>query len=255
MDQADIGLTGLALSGILVAVALGLSMLRRLGVSRDLIVAALRALAQLLVVGAALVLVVDDDDPLVWTWIWVVLICCLAALVVRRRAPEVPGAGRLALLSFAAAAAVSLGVLFGLGIFAPTGRAIVPLAGVMVGNSMTATVVASRRIVAEARDHRDLIEAKLALGLSSAQAFAPHLREALRTALVPQIETTKTVGLIALPGSMTGLILAGVDPADAVRVQVAIMYLVLGSVATTTSVMALGLTRGIFSSDHRLEIH
>ncbi len=255
MDQADIGLTGLALSGILVAVALGLSMLRRLGVSRDLIVAALRALAQLLVVGAALVLVVDDDDPLVWTWIWVVLICCLAALVVKRRAPEVPGAARLALLSFAAAAAMSLGVLFGLGIFEPTGRAIVPLAGVMVGNSMTATVVASRRIVAEARDHRDLIEAKLALGLSSAQAFAPHLREALRTALVPQIETTKTVGLIALPGSMTGLILAGVDPTDAVRVQVAIMYLVLGSVATTTSVMALGLTRGIFSSDHRLEIH
>ena len=255
MDQADIGLTGLALSGVLVAVALGLSMLRRLGVSRDLIVAALRALAQLLVVGAALVLVVDDDDPLVWTWIWVVLICCLAALVVRRRAPEVPGAGRLALLSFAAAAVMSLGVLFGFGIFAPTGRAIVPLAGVMVGNSMTATVVASRRIVAEARDHRDLIEAKLALGLSSAQAFAPHLREALRTALVPQIETTKTVGLIALPGSMTGLILAGVDPTDAVRVQVAIMYLVLGSVATTTSVMALGLTRGIFSTDHRLEIH
>jgi len=255
MEQADIGLTGLALSGILVAVALGLSMLRRLGVSRDLIVAALRALVQLLVVGAALVLVVDDDDPLVWTWIWVVLICCLAALVVRRRAPEVPVAGRLALLSFAAAAAMSLGVLFGLGIFEPTGRAIVPLAGVMVGNSMTATVVASRRIVAEARDHRDLIEAKLALGLSSAQAFAPHLREALRTALVPQIETTKTVGLIALPGSMTGLILAGVDPVDAVRVQVAIMYLVLGSVATTTSVMALGLTRGIFTSDHRLRDH
>lgn len=252
MDQADIGLTGLALSGILVAVALALSMLRRLGVSRDLIVAALRALVQLLVVGAALVLVVDDDDPLVWTWIWVVLMCCLAALVVRRRAPEVPAAGRLALLSFAAAAAMSLGVLFGLGIFEPTGRAIVPLAGVMVGNSMTATVVASRRIVAEARDHRDLIEARLSLGLSSAQAFAPHLREALRTALVPQIETTKTVGLIALPGSMTGLILAGVDPVDAVRVQVAIMYLVLGSVATTTSVMALGLSRGIFSSDHRL---
>ena len=255
MDQADIGLTGLALSGVLVAVALGLSMLRRLGVSRDLIVAALRALAQLLVVGAALVLVVDDDDPLVWTWIWVVLICCMAALVVKRRAPEVPAAGRLALLSFAAAVAMSLGVLFGFGVFAPTGRAIVPLAGVMVGNSMTATVVASRRIVAEARDHRDLIEAKLALGLSSAQAFAPHLREALRTALVPQIETTKTVGLIALPGSMTGLILAGVDPTDAVRVQLAIMYLVLGSVATTTSVMALGLTRGIFSSDHRLRDH
>lgn len=252
MDTADIGLLGLALSGILVAVALALSVVRRLGVERDLVVAALRALVQLLIVGAALTIVVDDDDPLVWSWAWVAAMCVVAAWTVRRRAPEVPGAMRLALGSFAAAALVSLGVLFGLQVFEPTGRAIVPMAGVMVGNSMTATVVASRRIIAESRDHRDLIEARLALGLSSRDAFAPHLREALRTALVPQIETTKTVGLIALPGAMTGLILAGVDPVDAVRVQVAVMYLVLGSVATTTSVMALGLTRGLFTADHRL---
>lgn len=254
MAQTDIGLTGLALSGILVAVALVLSLIRRLGVERELVVAAVRALVQLLIVGAALMLVVDDDDPLVWTWLWVAAMCLVAAWTVGRRAPEVPSARPLALASFAAAAAVTLGVLFGLGVFEPTGRAIVPMAGVMVGNSMTATVVASRRIVAEARDHRDLVEARLALGLSSRDAFAPHLREALRTALVPQIETTKAVGIIALPGAMTGLILAGVDPVDAVRVQVAVMYLVLGSVATTTSVMAIGLTRGLFSPDHRLVV-
>jgi putative ABC transport system permease protein len=117
---------------------------------------------------------------------------------------------------------------------------------------MTATVVVARRIVAEANDHRDLIEARLALGLSSQDAFAPHLRAALRTGLIPQIETTKTVGLIALPGAMTGLILAGVEPVEAVRVQVAVMYLVLGSVSTTAAVMAIGLTRGLFTSDHRL---
>ena len=254
MEQTDIGLVGLALSGVLVAVALALSIVRRLGLERDLVIAAARALVQLLVVGAALMLVVDDDDPLVWTWLWVAVMCAVAAWTVGRRAPEVPSARPLALASFAVAAVVTLGVLFGLGVFEPTGRAIVPMAGVMVGNSMTATVVASRRIVAEARDHRDLVEARLALGLSSRDAFAPHLREALRTALVPQIETTKTVGIIALPGAMTGLILAGVDPVDAVRVQVAVMYLVLGSVATTTSVMALGLTRDLFTPDHRLVV-
>ena len=74
----------------------------------------------------------------------------------------------------------------------------------------------------------------------------------LRTALIPQIETTKAVGLIVLPGAMTGLILAGVDPIDAVQVQAAVMYLVLGSVATTTAVMALGIRRRLFTRDHRL---
>lgn len=249
---ADIGLGGLAISGILIAVALTLSMVRRLGIEKDIVVAAVRSLVQLLIVGFALKIVVDDDDPLIFAWIWVVVMCVVAAWTVRRRAPEVPNVMPLALLSFAAAAVVSLGVLFGLGVFEPTGRAIVPMAGVMVGNSMTATIVVARRILAESTDHRDLIEARLALGLSSPDAFAPHLREALRTGLLPQIENTKTVGLIALPGAMTGLILAGVDPVDAVRVQVAVMYLVLGSVSTTAAVMALGLTRGLFTSDHRL---
>ena len=58
-----------------------------------------------------------------------------------------------------------------------------------------------------------------------------------RTALIPQIERTKVVGLIALPGAMTGLLLAGVDPIDAVLIQAAVMFLVLGSVATTVSVV------------------
>jgi putative ABC transport system permease protein len=78
------------------------------------------------------------------------------------------------------------------------------------------------------------------------------VRNALRTALTPQIETTKIVGIIALPGSMTGLILAGVNPFDAVRVQAAVMYLILGSVAATTTVVALGIRRRVFTPDHRL---
>ena len=252
MTDTDIGLAGLALSGILVVVAVVLSLIRRLGIARDMVTAAVRALIQLLIVGVALGLVVEDDSPLVWTWVWLVAMVVFASWTVGRRAPEVPQARRLALVSFTAAAAVTLGVLFGLGIFEPSGRAMVPLGGMMVGNAMTGTVVASRRIVAEARERRDLIEARLALGLPASEAFAPHLREALRTALVPQIESTKAVGIVFLPGARTGLILGGVDPVEAVRIQVAVMYLVLGSVATTTSVMAIGLTRAMFTTDHRL---
>jgi putative ABC transport system permease protein len=155
-------------------------------------------------------------------------------------------------MAFAATGAVTLGVLFGLRVFEPTGRALVPLAGMMVGNSLAATVLAGRRVVTEATEHRDLIEARLALGLTAVEAFRPHVRAALRDALIPQIETTKAVGIVFLPGAMVGLILAGADPAEAVKVQVAVMYLVLGSVATTTTVMSLGLARRLFTSDDRL---
>ena len=163
-------------------------------------------------------------------------------MTVRRRAREVPDLLPLAIAAFGAAAVVSLGVLFGFGVFPLEARALIPMAGLMVGNSMSATVLVARRVFEELRDKRDEVEARLALGAASADAARPYVRAALRTALIPQIETTKAVGLVFLPGAMTGLILAGVDPLDAVRMQAAVMYLVLGSVATTTAVVALGVS-------------
>jgi putative ABC transport system permease protein len=252
VPDTDIGLAGLAASLVLVAVAVGLSFAQGLRLEGPIVWASLRAAAQLVLVGWALKLVLDPDAPLAWAFGWVALMVVFAAVTVRRRAPEVPAAFPLSLVAITAVAVVSLGVIFGLGIFPLEGRTIVPLAGMMIGNSMTATVVASRRIVGELRDKRAEVEARLALGHPWPEASRPYVREALRTALVPQIESTKAVGLVILPGAMTGLILAGVDPFDAVLVQLAIMYLILGSVATSVTVIGLGLTRRLFTPDHRL---
>ena len=82
--------------------------------------------------------------------------------------------------------------------------------GIVIGNSLAATVLVSRQLLIAATEQRGVIEGRLALGLSATEAFQPHLRQALRTALVPQIESTKAVGIVVLPGAMVGLILAGV---------------------------------------------
>jgi hypothetical protein len=116
----------------------------------------------------------------------------------------------------------------------------------MIGNSMTATVLVARRLIDELRDKRDEVEARLALAQPSRQAAAPYLRIALRSAISPQIETTEATGLVFLPGAMTGLILAGVHPVQAVLVQAVVMFLILGSVAATAVIIALGLVRLAF---------
>jgi putative ABC transport system permease protein len=250
--RADIGWSGLAISLVLVAVAIALSRWRRLDLERSMLWASARALVQLLAVGVALDLVLDPGRTLAWSWLWVGAMLAVAAAVVRGRAREIPHLFPLALAAFAAAGAVTLGVLFGLGVFELDGRTLIPLAGLMTGNSMAATVLVARRVFEELRDKRDEVEARMALGLSSWESARPYVRNALRTALIPQIETTKAVGLVVLPGAMTGLILAGADPLDAVRVQAAVMYLVLGAVATTTVVVALGVQRRLFTPDHRL---
>ena len=251
-DRADIGLAGLAASGGLIAVAVAVSLWRRLGLERSLLWAASRALAQLLIVGWALTLVVDPDDSLLWSAAWLVVMHLFAAWTTARRAPDVPQVFALSLVAYSIAGLVTLGVLFGFQVYELEGRTIVPLAGIVVGNSLSATVLVSRQLLVAAGEQREVIEGRLALGLSAAAAFQPHLRQALRTALVPQIETTKAVGIVALPGAMVGLILAGVAPADAVKVQISVMYLVLGSVATTTTVMSFGISRQLFTPAQQL---
>jgi len=252
IEQGDIGVAGLAASGILVAVAVAVSAWRKLGLERSLLWASGRALVQLLIVGWALQLVVDPDDSIVWSVLWIVAMLGFAAWTTSRRASDVPNVLVLSLLAYAAAATVTLGVLFGFGIYELEGRTLVPLAGMVVGNSLSSTVLVARQLLIAATEQRGVIEGRLALGLSATEAFRPHLRQSLRTALVPQIESTKAVGIVFLPGAMVGLILAGVDPADAVKVQVSVMYLVLGSVATTTAVMSLGISRELFTPAQQL---
>ncbi|OBF65719.1 iron export ABC transporter permease subunit FetB [Mycobacterium sp. 852002-51971_SCH5477799-a] len=250
--NGQVGWVGLASSLTLVAFAAGISLWRRLGLERQLLWAAARALVQLLLVGGALTLLFEPGRSLWWSWAWVAGMVAYAGDVARRRAPEVPRFAPLAVAAFAGAALVTLGVLFGLRVFPLQGRTLVPIAGMMIGNSMTAMVLVARRLVDELRDKRDEVEARLALGQPSKQAASPYLRIALRAAISPQIETTKATGLVFLPGAMTGLILAGVPPLQAVLVQAVVMFLILGSVAATTVVVAMGIVRLVFTRDHRL---
>jgi putative ABC transport system permease protein len=248
----DIGWTGLGASTVLIALAVVLSMRQRLNLERTIVYAAARAGVQLLAVGSALTLVFDSEAPLALAWAWVVAMMLFAALTIRARSPGVPAVFWIGLVSITVVVVLSLGVIFGLGIFPLEARTLVPLAGMMIGNAMSEGVLSARRVMEEVGDNRLDIEARLALGQPAADAVRPFVRRAVKTAILPQIERTKAVGLVILPGAMTGLILAGVEPIDAVQVQVVIMYLILGSVVLSTSVIALGLSRRLFTADQRL---
>ena len=250
--NGDVNALGLAASLILVVIAIAISWRLRLRLERDLVVSCVRGFVQLMVVGAALAIVIKPSTPIVWSWLWVAGIVVFAAATVRRRAPAVPGLFWISLAANGVSAAIGLAVTFGLGIFPVEGRTLVPIAGMLVGNAMKSGIVVADRLVDALADGRAEVEARLALGQPWDAASRPIVRAALRVALSPQIENTKALGIVFLPGAMTGLILAGVDPVDAVFVQLAIMYLILGGVATTTAITALGTVRRLFTPDHRL---
>jgi putative ABC transport system permease protein len=171
--NGQVSWAGLATSLALVAVAAGISLWQRLGLERQMLWAAARALIQLLLVGVALALLLEPGRSLWWSWAWIAGMIIYSGDVARRRAPEVPRLAPLTIVAFTAAAVISLGIVFGLRIFPLQSRTLVPIAGMMIGNSMTATVLVARRLVDELRDKRDEVEARLALGQPSRQAATP----------------------------------------------------------------------------------
>ena len=203
-DQGDVTWVGLILSLSLVVIAIGVSLRERLGLERDMVVSVVRSAVQLLLVALALQVVVDPKTPLFWSWLWVAGIVVFAAVTVRRRAPQLPGVLEIALVANAVTAAVALGLTFGLGIFPVDGRTVVPVAGMVVGNSMKSCVVVVTALAGLMADRRPEIEARLALGLPGIDAARPLVRRALRLAISPQIENTKALGIVFLPGAMTG---------------------------------------------------
>lgn len=252
MSEGDVSALGLVLSLSLVVLAVALSLRESLRLERDIIVAVLRSVVQLLIVAVGLTLVVDTETPLAWSWLWVAGIVVFAAATTSRRARRMPGVFAIGLSANATTAAVALGLTFGLGVFPLEGRTLVPVAGMVIGNSMKSCVVVVQLLADQVADRREEIEARLALGLTGATAIKPVVRQALRISISPLIENVRALGIVFLPGAMTGLILAGVDPIDAVLVQLALMYIILGSVALTASATALLGARRLFTADHRL---
>jgi putative ABC transport system permease protein len=121
----------------------------------------------------------------------------------------------------------------------PTGaRYVIPIGGMIIGNCMNVASVTAVRLLQDARDRRPQIEAGLALGASSHQSTRVIARRSVQLAMVPVIDATKTTGLVFLPGAMTGMILAGAEPLQAVRLQAVVMFMLLAAVALTATIIS-----------------
>lgn len=242
----------LSASLVLVAVAVGVSVYLRLGIERSIVWASIRAAAQLTAIGVLLAFVLDS----VWeAWLaplWIIAMVGIAAFVVSRRAGTasvIPAA----LLAVGGSTALSLAVVFGFGVLPRGPIEMIVIAGITIGNTLPATVVAVDQVSTKMTSDRAQVEGLLALGFNARQAARYVVRESSRVALLPQVERTKIVGLVALPGAMTGLLLAGVDPIDAVIIQLVVMYLVLGSVAVSATLIAVVTASRAFTPDQRLQ--
>ena len=247
MTYLEIPLPRLLVALALVGVALVVSLRMGLGLGRQLVIGAVRGAVQLLAIGYLLVLLFAHQHP-AWVLALLSVMLLVAAWTSAGRVEHGPGLRALLPSSLAAifvGSAVALVPVFAL-VVSPTpwfdARYLVPLSGMIVANAMNVVAQVHERIFASASSEWAQIEQLLALGATPAQALAPQARAALRAALIPTLNGLLTVGLVALPGMMTGQILSGTAPDHAVRYQIVILYQLV-VVAAVSGALAAYFTR------------
>lgn len=250
-SSIDISLGEVAASLVLVAVAIVASRWRQAELEDDIAVAVARSFIQLTAIGYVIDVIFEEDN-LVFVIGLIAVMVVFGAFTARSRAERVPDAFLPLLLSLAVAAVTTLGLVVALGIIEPEPRYLVPVGGMVVGNAMTAAAVALNRLGEDIHDRAREIEATLALGATSTQAAAPLVRRSLRSGMITLVDSTKTTGLIFFPGTMVGMLLAGADPVDAVRLQLILLYTLLGSVAVAALLSTTLASRNFFTSAHQL---
>ena len=249
------GLGDLSLIFGLVLLVIGLARLRGIGQEWQMLWASVRMVIQLFAVGSLLHLVFAVKSPLATCAILLVMGLCTLQVVGGRIKGKMPRFYRIMSIALLAGCGGATFVLCGLVIgYTPwyDPRYLIPLAGMIIGNSINSASLAAERLAAGIGERREELEAAICLGATARQAAEPVVRQAFRTALTPTINTMAAMGIVSLPGMMTGQILSGTDPGIAVRYQIAIMCAITGATGVTSFLILLFGYRGYFTPAHQL---
>jgi putative ABC transport system permease protein len=251
----DIAPWRLALALVFSLVAGGCSIALKLDLGRDIAIGTVRTFAQLFLMGWVLGVVFQADSP------WLVLAVFLAmagaaAHTARARVKE--KAVHFALPMYFGMAAVYLLVtvtVTGAIVHAQpwwTPQYFLPIGGMVLGNSMNSVALALDRLFSDLRSHAQLVEMRLCLGANPAEASAGEVRAAVRAGMIPAVNSMMAVGLVSLPGMMTGQILGGSDPTVAIRYQIVVMLMIVGATALGSTLLTLLIRRRCFAPGDRL---
>jgi len=247
-----IGWPQLLLASGFVLVTGAIALWMQLGVTKDLAIATVRTYVQLLALGLVLRWAFAADR-----WWWVVGILAImtvaAARIILKRAPDAPSGLFLAAVTSMAVTGITV-------TFAVTGlvigadpwyspRYVIPIAGMVLGNSMTGIALSLERVFADLDARSGEIRAMTALGATPWEAAHPSVRAALRAGLIPAINSMAAAGIVFIPGMMTGQILAGADPLEATKYQIVVMLMVAAAEIVGAALAVLMSYRRRFSAD------
>lgn len=237
----------LVLSFSLVMIGVLISYKERLGTAKEIIYSILRAVIQLTIVGYVLTYLFKVDNVII-TSIMVLFIAFNASWNAHQRSDNINNSLRISMISIFSSTLLTLGILLISGGVKFIPSQVVPITGMICGTAMTTIGLCYRNLNSLFRDQRQQILEKLSLGATPRQASISALRETIRLGMQPQLDQAKTLGIVTLPGMMSGLMFAGTVPLKAIMYQIMVTFMI---VATTSisSYMATFLAYKEFFND------
>ncbi|WP_455199151.1 ABC transporter permease [Kaarinaea lacus] len=259
MNMILLTTTDLALAAFLILLLALLSRRMQLGLEGQLLISATRTVVQLLLIGMVLQTLFSNVNLLWITAMAMVMLLAAGREVMARQQRRFSGGwgfGMGTIAMFISSFTVTILALITIISTDPwyTPQYAIPLLGMMLGNTMNGIALGLDRLTQTTWQQRAVIEQRLMLGATRVEAIAEIRREAMRSGMMPMINAMAAAGLVSLPGMMTGQILAGSPPIEAVKYQILIMFLITAGTGFGVSTALWMASRRLFDERHRLRL-
>jgi putative ABC transport system permease protein len=242
----------------MIAIAIGISSWQGLGLEIPLAHATLRTVIQLLGVGYILAIIFELKNSIAVLGVLMVMLTIATITARNRIGKKIPQLLPVVFGSIFFSTALTLSYTNLLIIQPETWyepQYLIPLAGIILGNSMNGAAIAGERLVSSISSSRLEIETHLSLGATPQQAVTAYRKDAVRAGLIPTLNQMMVVGVVTLPGMITGQLLSGVKPLEAASYQILIMLMLAFTNLITTVLITQGLTRQFFNTQAQLQLH
>ena len=241
----------LLMATVLIAMAVIVSYQQKIRLELEILHSALRAVVQLVVVGYVLHFIFGADHPLFTGGVLLVMLIS-AAINGGKRGSGIKHASWIAGASIGIGAVLTLAVLLSANVLSFTPYQMIPVGGMVMSGAMVAVGLCFRQITTSFKSRQPEIQIKLALGATPMQACKAILRAALIFSLQPTIDSAKTLGIVSLPGMMTGLILAGMSPMEAIKYQIIVIFMSFSTISIAIAIAGYLSCRQFFNTKEQL---
>lgn len=243
--------SSLLFSSSLVLIALLFSYSQKLKLEKEVIISVIRAIVQLVIVGYLLNYIFGLKSP-IFTTLLLLFMTFNAAYNAAKRGKAIKNGLTISFISISVGTIITLSILVFSGAIKYEPYEIIPVSGMIISNSMVALGLCYRQLTSSFKNKREEIETKLSLGADILPSSIEIIRDSIKTGILPTIDSAKTLGIVSLPGMMTGLILAGTSPIVAVKYQIMVTFMLLSTTSISSFIACYLSYKNFFNKRKQL---